>query len=441
MPNEPHRFSDNRTDDQRREERLEIQKQIDHLARFPNDQERQRKVLERLAEGRRARGLPPFVELSAATLPAVPALAVREFLVRRADLHRSDVQELINGFQLAPTPLNTLGGELVRLTLPETATAPDEQFRAAVTAAITKTIPVTPNWLVPQGDGWTKGEGGPEPTLGVPEWRPPSTTRIQVAVIDSGLGPRTDKWLQNLTNPAIDPLYTNPVTRTLGLAGGHGTFVAGIVQQVEPSTDIRMYRALDIDGNGLDETVGTLIEQAARDGAQVINLSIGTQTVNDIPPLGMATGIQRAIAFNGDILIVCCAGNFGDTRKVWPAAFSLTFPRNVVAVSGLNAQLQKPNPEWPTHGDFVQFSTRAEGIVSTYVEGTEDIVVEDPPDTFELNDFATWTGTSFAAPQITGRVASTCLTHGEAPAVAVQRLKVGTTIDGYGFCVDILPGT
>jgi Subtilase family len=437
-----------RNDEQRRREREQIQPQIDSLKQFPTNQGRQRAVLERLASGREARGLPPFSNLSTGTLPEVPVLALREFLVRQADRDRPEVQEMIATAHLSWEPVTALGGEVGRLTRPG-AVIPDEEFRAL--AAGINTALIAPSLLVPLG-GWSKGEGGPEHTEGQPERQPSDVTRRQVAVIDTGLGEPRHDWLHSMTNPEIDPLYPpdqppNPdpdAPPTLGLAAGHGTFVAGIVQQVEPSTDIRMYRALDIDGLGADITVGAKIEQAARDGAQIINLSLGTQTVNDSPPPGIETGIRRAIDFNNNILIVCAAGNYGGNRKVWPAAFSTEnlYKDNVVAVAGLNPQLE-PQPEWSTHGEFVQFSTVAEGIVSTYVRGTEDSVV-DPvsPEVFEENDFAIWTGTSFAAPQIVGKIASICRTEGVEPIAAVTILKgLGEFLAGYGYRIRLLEGT
>jgi Subtilase family len=462
FPDEPQRFRDGRDALMRKTERTEIQKQIIHLTQFPNDKQRQRKVLDRLARGRTARGLPPFAELSTGTVPGgllrtpvpltipagqsghpatrtpmpnkTPVLTLQEFVVRKIDFKRADVQNLIKKFRLSDEPVDLLGGEVIRLTLP-----PGGKF-PAVNAAI-ETLPIAPNYLVPFG-GWTKGEGGPEPSAGRPELQPPGVTRIQVAVIDTGLGVRTDGWLQGLTNPELDPQYPDPNMPTLGLAAGHGTFVAGIVQRVEPSTDIRMYQGLDIDGVGDDITVGAKIEQAAKDGAQIINLSLGTQTVDEKPPPGIEAGIQHAIKINKNILIVCAAGNYGDTTKVWPAAFSLTFPKNVIAVAGLNAQGEKSEPEWSTRGDWVQISTIGEGIVSTYVKGIEDAIVEDPPDEFPANAWAVWSGTSFAAPQIAGAVASICLTDKVEPTEAINTLKNrGTPIPGYGVGIEILPGT
>jgi thermitase len=435
FPNQPNRFPDNRTDQERGRERSEIQKQVAHLTKLPQDKLRQRKVLDRLARSRQARGLPPFAELPDGN---VPPLTLLELLVRTDDLRRWDVRRVIDAAGLSPVPVSVLGGGLTRLRPRR-----PERFLAVVEAV--KGLPVFPNYLVPEG-GWTKGEGGPEPTAARPTWREPGERRIQVAVVDTGLGVRTDEWLRGLINPEIDPLYPAPPNPTLGLAAGHGTFAAGIVQQVEPSVDLRMYRALDIDGVGDDLTVGAKIEQAAVNGAQIINLSLGTQTAGNFAPLGMQAGIRRAIAINPSILIVCAAGNYGDDTKVWPAAFSLEFPGNVVAVAGLNAHGEPA--AWSTHDDpdspekFVQISTIAEGIVSTYVDGTEDIVVENPPDVFKLNDWAIWAGNSFAAPQITGAVASICLTTGQVPTAAFETLKTrGTEMPGYGVGVRILPGT
>jgi hypothetical protein len=418
----------------RGDKRREIKKHIDRLARFPEDQQYQRKILRRLASDRRARGLPPFAELPNGR---VAALALREFLVRTADLERRDVQNVIKVFRLSQESVPGL--DLKRLTPRGKFRAVKFRVAAFVLRKINK-VPITPNYLVPMG-GWSKAEGGPEPTADLPQPGIAGNAKVRVAVIDTGRGERTDDWLKGLTNPAVDPLYSNPATLTLGLAGGHGTFVAGIVQQVEPSTDIRMYLGLDVNGVGTDDEVGRKIKQAALDGAKIINLSLGAQTPNDVPPPGMASGIADAIAHNPDILIVCAAGNYGDTRKVWPAAFSLTFSENVVAVAGLNAQVGVPSPEWTTHGDFVNISTVAEGIASTYVKGTEDTVVENPPDTYALNAFAVWSGTSFAAPQITAEVAKICLANNVKPTLAIQTLLAsGTPIPGYGQAVEILPG-
>lgn len=462
FPGEPQLFPDSRTVMERERDRREIEKQAAHLTDFPFDKKRQKRVLKRLNKVRKARGLPPIVKLP--INDNVPALVPREFVVLRVDSDRADVRAVIKRFGMTDEPVELMDVELMRLKLPPRrltlrprALMLQLRGRCPAVADAIRALPIEPNYVVPLG-GWIKGVGGPESTAARPALRPRWTAAIRVAVIDTGLGPRTDEWLQNLINPELDDLYPDPAMSkrgkppVLGLAGGHGSFVAGIVQQVEPSTDLRMYRAADFDGIGDDTAVAEKIVQAANDGAKIINLSLGTQTVDDVPPLAIKTAIERAIAINGKILIVCAAGNYGDTRKVWPAAFSLTFRENVVAVAGLNAKGERRLPDWSTHddpdkpvddpGNFVGISTIAEGIVSTYVRGTEDRVVDDPPDVFGDNPFALWIGTSFAAPQITGAVARICLVEQVEPTEAIEMLKArGTVIPGYGRGVALLKGT
>ena len=103
---------------------------------------------------------------------------------------------------------------------------------------------------------------------------------------------------------------------------------------------------------------------------------------------------------------------------------------------------------WSTHGEWVGISTIGEGIFSTYVRGTEDgVLIDDPdPDTYGPDAWACWTGTSFAAPQVTGAVARlmTESSRQMSPRAALDALKErGTdfTAAGYGRGVRILPGT
>jgi hypothetical protein len=78
-----------------------------------------------------------------------------------------------------------------------------------------------------------------------------------VAVIDTGITDqhRTDGVLADIqrTPPNIDPLTSFPIggpDNYLDFDAGHGTFVAGIVDQVAPHAEISVYRAIDSDGIG-----------------------------------------------------------------------------------------------------------------------------------------------------------------------------------------------
>ena len=265
--------------------------------------------------------------------------------------------------------------------------------------------------------GVLKAKGGPEATVVDPatSFAPSQVEagqRVRVAVVDTGaaVAGRTDGWLQDVTTAeadrglsAVDPLNAFPQPdpdEFLDFAAGHGTLVAGVVQQVAPDAAVSMYRAVDSDGVGSEVAVAQAIVRAVmKDGAQVVNLSLGAHTVDDQPLLAIEVALEMVRSEHPDVLVVAAAGNSGDTRPSFPAAQS-----GVVAVAGLTADLTLP--AWASRGFWVTCGTVGEGIVSTYVEGKESPVLDPDPDTWTGPDpWAVCTGSSFAAPQVAGEVA------------------------------------
>jgi hypothetical protein len=171
-------------------------------------------------------------------------------------------------------------------------------------------------------------------------------------------------------------------------------------------------------------------------------MSLGTETVDDTAPPALRAAIGE-LREQG-VLVVCAAGNSANSEPVWPAALTAEFD-NVVAVAALDPAGDPAS--WSSHGGWVTCSTIGQGVVSTYVQGTEDgLLIDDPdPDTYGPDAWACWTGTSFAAPQITGalvRLMSEDPTL-DTPARALRALQQrGGTVDkDYGWSVRILPGT
>jgi subtilisin family serine protease len=278
-----------------------------------------------------------------------------------------------------------------------------------------------------------------------------------VAVIDTGIAleQRQDGWLGEVERPAerIDLLDAVPQpNELLDFAAGHGTFAAGIVRMVDPNAVIRVYRALDSDGFGSESAVACAMIQAMVDGADAINLSNGMHTVDNAPSVAFQAALERIDELARELgrdapAIVASAGNYGDTQPVWPAAFT----DRVISVAALTADLEPA--EWSSHGDWVTCSCVGEGIVSTFVRGTEDGAFTNPvpglpgPDTYPLpgqeDAWAVWSGTSFAAPQIAGAITRTMREEGGiAPRAASWRLLAkGTFLPGYGKAMCLLPGT
>ena len=89
--------------------------------------------------------------------------------------------------------------------------------------------------------------------------------QIVVAVIDTGIDEhmRGDGWLNEVgrrSNDNIDLLDVfssigTPALPILDDGAGHGTFVAGIIRQVDPQAKIVVYRALDTSGLASEEAI------------------------------------------------------------------------------------------------------------------------------------------------------------------------------------------
>ena len=318
-------------------------------------------------------------------------------------------------------------------------------------------VPGAPVHLVPMG-AIRKAEGGPE--LSGPETGEAGWTRTagpargpRIAVIDTGITDeqRVDGWLTGLaTGDNVDLLDVLPPAGLLDLGAGHGTFVTGVIQQVAPDADIEVVRVLDTDGLGDEIAIGQQLVEAARRGVQIVNLSMGTVTADDSPPLALETAVRAAIAAQPNILFVCAAGNYADERPCWPAAFAgmPEFREHVVSVAALALDPADGvgfiGAEWSSRGDTVTCSIPGQGVVSTYVKGTE--TEQKPPlrqDTFDANAWATWSGTSFAAPQITGAIALTMQEedwNGTPMDAFRQIMKAGENLlPGYGTSIAILP--
>lgn len=273
----------------------------------------------------------------------------------------------------------------------------------------------------------------------------------KVAVIDTGIDGklREDGWLNSVVRHRDDPstpqndsnidlLDNDPPDGFLDFAAGHGTFAAGVVAQVAPGADIAVYRALRGGGAGSELEVACALVRAVKAGAQIVNLSLGSHTRYDQPSLAIAAALEVVAEVEAErgeeIMVVAAAGNYGDTTPTWPAAF-----RRVISVGGVSADL-KPTT-WSSRGFWVDCSAVGEGVLSTFVEGSESYEYTSEPDTFGENPFARWSGTSFAAPQIAGGIARLVQEHGLTPRAAyTQLLSAGVPVPDFGQAMTILPG-
>jgi membrane-anchored mycosin MYCP len=233
---------------------------------------------------------------------------------------------------------------------------------------------------------------------------------------------------------------------------GHATFIAGVIRRHAPAAVLDVRTALrpgahpDGAGPTADEEWTMPVWDFAvrladyRDaGVSVINLSVGVSTLDGKPPLVL----ERAVAhLTPSVVIVAAAGNHGSGRITdqqrtdagLPVRGAPLFPAaldNVLAVGALDGdEAAEFNPTGAGgEGTAPWIDVFAPGVetVSTYLGdgGGEKVLVRDITGREELVDFtgwARWSGTSFAAGEVTGAVA-TLLADGHGPADAVAAVR------------------
>lgn len=210
---------------------------------------------------------------------------------------------------------------------------------------------------------------------------------VRVAILDTGLSAQLPAlWRKvaasaNFVEPgtaAIDqPLGTdsNQDGRADALTG-HGSMVAGIVDQISPNSQLVIARIADSDGNATTWRLIKGLAFAATQGAEIANVSLGT--LSKIPALTDVLDWTGSL----NLTVVASAGNNGINDLCYPARI-----RNAIAVGGLGATNSKASfSNWDRQ---IAVSAPAIGIFSYDWNG----------------QISYWSGTSFSAPMVSGAIA------------------------------------
>ena len=189
---------------------------------------------------------------------------------------------------------------------------------------------------------------------------------------------------------------------------GHGTHVAGIIAAaqngrgvvgVAPRARLMILKVLDAKGAGTTNGVAEAIRYAAANGARVVNLSLSGP--KDDP--GLRSAVAAAAAAN--VLIVTSAGNHGrdvDRSPNYPA--SIAAP-NLVAVAGTQPQMGRELGDYSNFGRrTIHLAAPGGEILSSTADG----------------GWGVKTGTSMAAPQVTGVAALMAAVRGDLSAADLR---------------------
>jgi len=410
------------------------------------DPARRRQLFERAVRLRQEDpDLPDFQVLPDDRDRAGLLVSSEELLLRREDV--AGCSDALRRAGLAHVPVDVLGGRISRLVVQ--SDAPPRDIIARSGDLRREAVPAQPSYITAMAVV-IKSLGGAEPAERI--LPPPSTTLavggpLRVAVVDTGVTrqTRSDGWLAGVARDPgnIDPLDVSPSNGLLDAAAGHGTAVSGLVQQEAPTVPLVVYNPVPSDGAATEtavaETMVRAVREAFADGQSVVlNLSLGTTTTDDQPPLALQAAVDEitdlAAQSGLEALIVAAAGNYGTDRPVFPGAIP-----GVIAVGALTQDLE-PAP-WSSSGDWVTCSVVGDGVLSVYVEGRED--PEFAPvhqDVFGPDSFALHFGTSFAAPQVAGRVAQVATDQQIGLRAALDAVLDGAPDrPGYGRVLAIQP--
>ena len=181
---------------------------------------------------------------------------------------------------------------------------------------------------------------------------------------------------------------------------GHGTHVAGIVSAngavkgVAPGSVLLGYKVLDSSGSGLFSDVIAGVEQAAVDGARVINLSLGGPGDPNDP---VCQAVDNAVA--GGIVVAVAAGNSGPGYETLgsPGMARLALTVGASDKNDLIAQFSSRGPAPQTYQMKPDITAPGAGILSTVPDGACPLCSE--------TRYLALNGTSMATPHAAGAAA------------------------------------
>lgn len=188
---------------------------------------------------------------------------------------------------------------------------------------------------------------------------------------------------------------------------GHGTFIAGLIALIAPNAKIMPVRAFSPDGVSDAFSIAQGIKYAVDHGARIINLSFGSTEDSPVMHDAVAYAQQRGV------LLIAAVGNENKGNEIAPQ-FPANWNLEVMGIAAIDASDRKA--DFSNYGSNVSVSAPGVNLVSVF------------PENNNAPDYASWSGTSFAAPLAAAEAALILESNSRSNARAVIE-ATATSID------------
>jgi hypothetical protein len=336
---------------------------------------------------------------------------------------------------------------------------------------------VSPNHVhVAAPAGWACPHGPPQPTPY--EFTPPHRegSPARVTVIDCGYiwkdewgtnpldalcrrldGPypvdviaSSDGWQPGSPDALAGSAPQEPTT--LDALAGHANFVAGVIAVGCPNAEITLW---NFNGAFVQRSREIPLEIALcrallksreptseqPEPPSLINVGFSFPAQDDHVSIAWESTFK---ALGPDVVVVAPAGNQASPHRRYPAALAARdreLYENVIGVASINYG-SAGRSKFSNYGNWVTCSAMGSEVISTFIRA-RNVKPEDSSHGRAVDfdaPWATWNGTSFAAPAVTAAIAKEM--NGDGPKAAWQRLTnpPPQKVEGLGYVFKNLGG-
>jgi hypothetical protein len=208
---------------------------------------------------------------------------------------------------------------------------------------------------------------------------------------------------------------------------GHAAFVAGTVLREAPRASLVCRTVLVHYAPNWSWDVARRLMAFCADDLDVLNMSFGCFSVDGVAPLPLRRAVER---LSQRTVLVAAAGNYGrddGPKALYPAAFD-----QVLAVGSADEDgtLASTTPTVP----WLDLHTQGVRLVGPYLIGT---VTEEGHEGEHRTGYVTWSGSSFAAAAVSGRIAQLMTERRIGATEARDVLLSGSTSSTSAYVFDV----